>query len=100
MVGIIHPCKVYGAMAAGRPILFLGPRPSHVSDLLEDHGIGWHVAHGDVDAAVRAIEQAVATAGDERAAMGRRARDVMRRTLSQHELCGRLCDGLERALGL
>ena len=35
MVGIIHPCKVYGAMTAGRPILFLGPRPSHVSDLLE-----------------------------------------------------------------
>jgi glycosyltransferase involved in cell wall biosynthesis len=27
MVGIIHPCKIYGAMAAARPILFLGPKP-------------------------------------------------------------------------
>ena len=35
MVGIIHPCKIYGAMAAARPILFLGPNPSHISDLLE-----------------------------------------------------------------
>ena len=27
MVGIIHPCKVYGAMAVGRPVLFVGPPP-------------------------------------------------------------------------
>ena len=51
MVGIIHPCKIYGAMTAGRPILFLGPRPSHVSDLLDAHHLGLHVAHGDVDGA-------------------------------------------------
>jgi glycosyltransferase involved in cell wall biosynthesis len=100
MVGIIHPCKVYGAMAAGRPVLFLGPRPSHVSDLLEGHRIGWHVRHGDVDGAVRAIEQAMATPADERAEMGRRAREAMTRSLTQRALCGRLCDGLERALGL
>ena len=26
-----HPCKVYGAMALARPILYMGPKPSHVS---------------------------------------------------------------------
>ena len=35
MVGIIHPCKVYGAMAVARPVLYFGPSPSHVADLLE-----------------------------------------------------------------
>ena len=25
VVGIVHPCKIYGAMTVGRPILFLGP---------------------------------------------------------------------------
>ena len=29
-----------------------------------------------------------------------RAREVLRRSLSQHQLCGLLCDGLERAMGL
>ena len=34
-VGIVHPCKIYGAMQVGRPILAVGPRPSHISDLLD-----------------------------------------------------------------
>jgi hypothetical protein len=33
MVGIIHPCKIYGAMAAAKPILYFGPQPSHITDL-------------------------------------------------------------------
>jgi glycosyltransferase involved in cell wall biosynthesis len=96
MVGIIHPCKVYGAMAVGRPILFLGPRPSHVSDLLDRHAIGWHVAHGDVDGAVRAISAARAMAGAELAAMGARARRALRDGLGQAMLCGQVCDHVDR----
>src|SRR5439155_19634365 len=57
MVGIVHPCKIYGAMAVAKPVLFFGPRPSHVSDLLDQHGFGVHVSHGDVDGAVEAIRQ-------------------------------------------
>ncbi len=57
MVGIIHPCKVYGSMAVARPILFNGPRPSHVSDLLDEHGFGRHAAHGDVDGTVAALRE-------------------------------------------
>jgi hypothetical protein len=34
VVGIVHPCKVYGAMAVARPVLFVGPARSHVGDLL------------------------------------------------------------------
>ena len=51
VVGIVHPCKVYGAMAVSRPILLLGPAPCHVSDLIEQYKIGWHVEHDDVDGA-------------------------------------------------
>lgn len=99
VVGVVHPCKVYGAMAVGRPILLLGPDPCHVSDLLGEHDIGWHIAHGDVDAAVRVIEE-MASAGPERLAeKGRRAREVIQSTLSKNELCGTLCDVLESAAG-
>ena len=96
MVGIIHPCKIYGAMAVGRPILFLGPKPSHVSDILEEHGIGWHVAHGDVEGCVRGIEGAKRSSAQDLARMGATGQRVLRNQISQAMLCGRFCDVLER----
>ena len=97
MVGIIHPCKIYGAMAVGKPILFLGPKPSHVSDLLDAHMIGLHVSHGDVNATVAAIQTLKATPAKTLAQMGETARQVLNRQISQAILCGRLCDHLEQA---
>jgi len=95
MVGIIHPCKVYGAIAAGRPVLYFGPRPSHISDLIDRHGIGWHVAHGDVTAAVETIRQLRSSPIERLQEMGVVAQRVVGQTLSQKRLCGELCDRLE-----
>ena len=100
MVGVVHPCKVYGAMAVARPILWFGPRPSHVSDLLEQYNIGWQIAHGDVDGAVAQL-QSIADAG--RCAlqeMGCRARKAVRSDLSKAQLCGAACDVLSHGLPL
>ena len=98
MVGIIHPCKIYGAMTVQRPILYLGPRPSHISDLLDRHGIGWQISHGDVAGAVRAIHAARSAPREQLEQMGRIARQVLEQNLSQRALCGRLCDALEAML--
>jgi glycosyltransferase involved in cell wall biosynthesis len=98
VVGIVHPCKVYGAMAVSRPVLLLGPRPCHVSDLIEQHRIGWHIAHGDVDGAVRTLREALATPAAELAAMGERAAKVISSSLSKRELSGRFCDVMEREM--
>ena len=57
VVGVIHPCKVYGAMALGRPLLLVGPPECHVSDIMENQSIGWHVQHGDVDALIAAVDE-------------------------------------------
>ena len=54
-----------------------------VSDLLDADHFGWHVAHGDVDAAVKAIREAMALPGSERQAMGTTARRVLDEGLSQ-----------------
>jgi len=97
MVGIIHPCKIYGAMAVARPILYLGPRPSHISDLLDRHGIGWQVTHGDVPGLIKVIDTIRHTPAAELRRMGKVAQDVLARNLSQHALCTRLCDALEQA---
>lgn len=98
VVGIVHPCKVYGAMAVSRPILLLGPNPSHVSDLIEQHKIGWHIAHGDTEGAVRVLKAMLATPREELVAMGERAATVVSTTLSKEGLCGRFTDVLCRGL--
>jgi hypothetical protein len=95
MVGIIHPCKVYGAMAVARPILYFGPNPSHIADLLEHHRFGWSIRHGDVERAIDTIKRIRATDRAELDRMGQTAQTLLAGSLSQEILCGRMCDGLE-----
>lgn len=57
VVGIVHPCKIYGVLAIGRPVLFLGPRQCHIGDIMTSHRLGEIVEHGDVDGAVQAIRR-------------------------------------------
>jgi colanic acid biosynthesis glycosyl transferase WcaI len=96
VVGIVHPCKVYGALSVSRPVLLLGPEPSHVSDLIGEHRLGWHVNHGDVEGAVAAVRTAMAMSEGERGEMGRRGAGLIAGPLSKRELRGRFCDVMER----
>ena len=57
-VGIVHPCKVYNILAVGAPALYIGPEPSHVTDIASQHGTFFRARHGDVDAVVAAILEA------------------------------------------
>lgn len=98
VVGIVHPCKVYGAMAVSRPILLLGPNPCHVSDLIERHRIGWHINHGDVDGAQRVLTEMLRMPREELEAMGRRAGEVIAGSLSKQSLMKQFCDVLERGI--
>jgi len=100
MVGIIHPCKVYGAMAVARPILFLGPKPSHISDLLDRHNFGHHISHGEVDAAEKAIVTFYNTPHTDLEQMGQLAQQLLRSSLSQEQLCGQFCDEVESAFAM
>ena len=88
LVGINHPCKVYGAMAAGRPILYVGPSPSHISDLIEEYGIGWHLHHEDVDGTVDAIRRILDLPQADLEDMGRQARLVVESFYSKDLLLG------------
>jgi colanic acid biosynthesis glycosyl transferase WcaI len=96
--GIVHPSKVYGAMAVARPILLVGPDENHVSDILRDNDIGWHVRHGDVDGAERVLREIASADPAELADKGRRAREVMAAMGRKSVACGRVCDVLERAV--
>jgi hypothetical protein len=57
-VGTIHPCKIYNILTVGAPFLYLGPRPSHITDILDElppSDVCSAAEHGDVDAVVRHI---------------------------------------------
>jgi colanic acid biosynthesis glycosyl transferase WcaI len=92
VVGINHPSKIYDALAAGRPILFVGPEHCHIADIFAEHKVGWHVRHGDVVGLRQALEEIAALPPDELRAMGRRAGQVVRTSFSSVELRNRLCD--------
>jgi glycosyltransferase involved in cell wall biosynthesis len=99
MVGIIHPCKIYGAMAVGRPVLLVGPRPSHAAELIEQNKIGWSVNHGDAVGLVCRLRAAIETPRAELDAMGERARRVICERFAKEMLCGAFCTVLDRAIG-
>jgi colanic acid biosynthesis glycosyl transferase WcaI len=96
MVGIVHPCKVYGALAVGRPVLFVGPEPCHVTDLLEQADAGKRVEHGDIEGAVQAIRVLQSMPAEERRAMGERGRSLMQGPLSRERSLAAVCDAMER----
>ena len=100
MVGVIHPCKIYGAMAVGRPILLVGPDRCHISDIINEHGVGWQIRHGDVDGAIKLIDRMRRTAPDTLACMGQRARQVVQSRFSKQTLCDAFCNVIEQALGV
>jgi glycosyltransferase involved in cell wall biosynthesis len=55
MEGLSIPSKVYGALAAGRSIIFIGPAGSEASKVLGEAQCGYSVEPGDTKAAVQAL---------------------------------------------
>lgn len=92
MVGIIHPCKIYGALAIGRPILFFGPEASHAGDILNRWDVGWRIDHGDASSAAATIRRAANTDRDTVVKMGKAAAMVERTHFSRSSLVGAVAD--------
>jgi colanic acid biosynthesis glycosyl transferase WcaI len=54
-VGFTHPNKIYGAMCIGKPIVYIGPSKSHVSDIFIDLPGNISVQHNEVNKLVDEI---------------------------------------------
>lgn len=78
MQGIVHPSKFYGALAAGRPVLFVGNTESVLAKVVLEHRIGWVVAHGDCDGMRRMLDGIAGMPEAELRGMGERALSVHR----------------------
>jgi glycosyltransferase involved in cell wall biosynthesis len=77
-VGTVVPSKVYGLLAAGRPILFIGPRNASAAQIVEKHRCGWQVECGDA-AGLTALLKHLQANRREIEAAGARAREAFER---------------------
>jgi len=51
-LGAVVPSKTYGLMAAGRPVLYIGPAAATPALLIRRFDCGWHFECGDVEGVV------------------------------------------------
>jgi glycosyltransferase involved in cell wall biosynthesis len=58
--GLMVPSKFYGAMSAGKPVIFIGPESSEVALAIKESHAGAVVAPGDVEGLARSIAEIVA----------------------------------------
>ncbi len=97
MRGIVHPCKLYTALAVGRPILFLGDAVSVLGKVVLDHCVGWCVPHGDAGEMARVLRCIEQTDRQELYQMGEKARQLADSKYSRAKLSEEFCDILEDA---
>ena len=74
--GSVVPSKVYGILAAQRPLLFIGPAQATPARIIRRHGCGWHFECGDV-AGVTGMLQHLAEHRDLVTQAGQRARQAL-----------------------
>jgi len=55
-LGSVVPSKTYGIMAAGRPVLFIGPGQATPARIVEKHRCGWHIEPGDSKGLIQLLE--------------------------------------------
>jgi putative colanic acid biosynthesis glycosyltransferase WcaI len=75
LTGYTHPNKIYGAMFIGKPVVYIGPTPSHVSDILENLNDNVIVNHGDIDLLVENLENLQKLSTEERECIGNSNRE-------------------------
>jgi colanic acid biosynthesis glycosyl transferase WcaI len=98
-VGIVHPCKIYNIMLVGAPVLYVGPKPSHISSILDEIGRelrGAAANHGESNEVKQHILQAVKMKDQSSRNGGLQILDKF----SSHQLVPRLGKILEAAGGI
>jgi glycosyltransferase involved in cell wall biosynthesis len=57
-VGLVHPCKIYNILRVGSPLLYIGPQPSHISEIINELNgqpfCAW-AEHGQVERVIQHI---------------------------------------------
>ncbi|MCY2933451.1 MAG: glycosyltransferase family 4 protein [Planctomycetota bacterium] len=99
MTGIVVPGKLYGAMASGRPSIFVGPRFCESADTIRESECGQTIASGDSANLTKAI-RALADQPELAAELGKNARRAFLRSFESRNCCARWAEIVAELLGL
>jgi glycosyltransferase involved in cell wall biosynthesis len=55
--GVLVPSKFYGALASGRPVVYIGPRSSEIADTIQELGCGFVFECDEVDELISTIRR-------------------------------------------
>ncbi len=89
-LGAVVPSKTYGIMAAGRPVLYIGPKEGTPAQIIARFRCGWQIDSGDGAALSRLLER-LATNPGEIAEAGARAREAFLRNYDRPRAVARIC---------
>ena len=89
MIGCVHPCKFYSSLSLAKPLLYLGPKKSHIGMIIDESNAGWRIDHGDLHSLVSTIQEAVNNPDLQE--IGDCGREKILSELSREILCSRFC---------
>lgn len=98
--GFTHPSKVYGAMGIGRPILYIGPKESHVGDLLKICSGNISVEQNQTEALAKELLLFANMGADQWDIIGRKNRDYVKENYSREDLIGTFVSHIEATIRL
>jgi glycosyltransferase involved in cell wall biosynthesis len=96
--GCLCPSKLYGILAAGRPVLAIADETTELAQTVSEHQLGWRCQPGDPREIAEAIRQA---ASDPRARIsaGQRARQLACRQFDRRVVTGKFTEMLDEIAG-
>jgi colanic acid biosynthesis glycosyl transferase WcaI len=88
-LGVMSPSKLHANLAAGLPVVYVGPEGSNVDEAIRRHNVGRSVRHGDVRGFIEATRQLAVDDG---------ARRRARQAFEDHYSDVSVLPGLDRVL--
>lgn len=92
MYGLGVPSKAYNIMAAGKPILFIGPQHSEIWRLVTENGIGYCFTPTDKEGIIQFVKSLSLQDRDRLAEMGRKARELAMTTYARDKILLEYCN--------
>jgi glycosyltransferase involved in cell wall biosynthesis len=95
VAGDLVPSKLYGIMAAARPVLASVEPRSEVARVVREHDCGWVVAPESGEALAAGIQRAFSMTSAQRTEFGERGRDACTRLYTREVLTSRYAEVIE-----
>lgn len=94
-VGYTHPNKIYGAMYLAKPILYIGPEKSHITDIFEKCSGNISVNHGESGLLTRALMKFAETGENSKLSVGNNNRRYASKNFDPPMLLNKMVHSIE-----